>query len=233
MHKSMHSESSTSKDTSDTVLAKTSQEKLWFETLPKSSQWRRRGDDNIRLPKPQPYPPSPFIIFTLLNSWYWTHFLAIWILECCVTASFVINPTAHRRIHTLQSSHRTAAISRILYSHYFYGQLTEIRILKSTAFGRNQTYPITEEVLGWVLSGDDGRTPRRVTPCARHCLPTHHRRTERPITHYVWQRHIVIPAHSGHIFHTVYIDYCSLALGRIRHLQTTNEKHELNMVATK
>ena len=36
MHKSMHSESSTSKDTSDTVLAKTSQEKLWFETPPKS-----------------------------------------------------------------------------------------------------------------------------------------------------------------------------------------------------
>jgi len=34
----MHSESSTSKDKSDTVLAKTSQEKLWFETLPKSSQ---------------------------------------------------------------------------------------------------------------------------------------------------------------------------------------------------
>jgi len=40
----MYSESSTSKDTSDTVRAKTSQEKLWFETPHKSSQWRRRGD---------------------------------------------------------------------------------------------------------------------------------------------------------------------------------------------
>jgi len=29
---------------SDTVRTKTSQEKLWFETPPESSQWRRQGD---------------------------------------------------------------------------------------------------------------------------------------------------------------------------------------------
>jgi len=51
-----------SAESSDTVQAKTSQEKLWFETQPESSQWRRRGDARRQT---VPYAPTSDAIASL------------------------------------------------------------------------------------------------------------------------------------------------------------------------